>query len=338
MYFFIVNLTSRTGHAREIWIRVEKELRRRKVDYEAYVTEYEGHARELARELCTRGAAYLEEAGSFDANKCSDLEEAGSVEAADRTDGERWVCLVVVGGDGTVNEVINGMHHFDRIDFGYIATGSGNDLGRGLGLPKDPLEALDGILSAREPFLMDLGAVTAGEEEPQYFAISSGIGIDADVCRQALKSRLKKFLNHLGLGSLTYVLLTVKALFTMPTTELTISFDDGAGKRIDRMIFVAGMNHPWEGGGVPMAPRADCRDGKLSVCCVYGIPRWKAFFLLPCLVRAKHEGLKGFEIIDCAGYELAIARPMAVHGDGEYLGDRTYVRCRCLPGMLRVMK
>ncbi len=309
MYFFIVNLTSRTGKAREIWIKVEKELRRREVAYEAHITKYAGHGRELADQLCTRGAACPEGA-----------------------------CLVVVGGDGTVNEVINGMHDFERVRFGYIATGSGNDLGRGLEIPKDPLKALEGILNAAEPYRMDLGLVTDGEGRERRFAISTGIGIDAEVCRQALTSGLKKVLNHLGLGSLTYVLLTVKSLFTMPTTELTISFDNGEKKKISRMIFVAGMNHPWEGGGVPMAPRADCQDGKLSVCCVYGIPRLKAFFLLPWLVQAKHEGLKGFEIVDCEQYELAIARPMAVHGDGEYLGDQTHVTCRCMRGMLQVMK
>lgn len=309
MYFFIVNLTSRTGKAREIWIQVEKELKRRGVAYEAYITKYAGHAGELADELCTRGAE----------------DPAGA-------------CLVVVGGDGTANEVINGMHDFDRIRFGYIPTGSGNDLGRGLKLPKDPRKALDGILKAREPFRMDLGLVTDGAGRERYFAISTGIGIDAEVCRQALTSKLKKFLNHLGLGSLTYVLLTVKSLFTMPTTELDISFDGGEKKRISRMIFVAGMIHPWEGGGVPMAPRADCQDGKLSVCCVYGIPRWKAFFLLPRLVQGKHEGLKGFEIVDCRQYELKIMGPMAVHGDGEHLGEQTHVTCRCLPGKLQVMK
>lgn len=317
MYYFIVNLTSRTGKAREIWIRVEKELNRQGVAYEAYITEYAGHARELAEELCTRGTEYLK----------------GGAEVE-----ERQACLVVVGGDGTANEVINGMHDFDRIRFGYIAIGSGNDLGRGLGISKDPMEALKGILGAGEPFRMDLGFVTDGKGQNRYFAISSGIGIDADVCRQALTSRLKKLLNHLGLGSLTYVLLTVKALFTMPTTELAISFDGGPKKRISRMIFVAGMNHPWEGGGVPMAPKADCRDGRLSVCCVYGIPRWKTFFLLPLLVRAKHENLKGFEVIDCERYELEIPRPMTVHGDGEYLGEHTHIRYRCLPGMLQVMK
>ena len=314
MYYFIVNLTSRTGKARKIWIEVERELNRRKVPFEAYVTEYEGHARELAETLCTRGMAYKKEHGP-----------------------EEKFCLVVVGGDGTVNEVVNGMHHFEEIEFGYIATGSGNDLGRGLHISKDPLKALTGILEAKEVFPMDLGRVTDGNGISHYFTISSGIGIDADVCRLALHSKLKKVMNHLGLGSLTYVLLTIKALFTMPTTEITAVFDGKDKKKISKMIFVAAMNHPWEGGGVPMSPHADPQDGKLSVCCVYGIPRWKAFFLLPVLVKGKHVGIRGIEFIDCENYELHLKDPMALHCDGEYLGGQTEIHYICEKGKLRVL-
>lgn len=313
MYYFIVNLTSRTGKARKTWITVERELKKREISYEAYITKYKGHARELADAACTRGMQ-------------------------EKQEGKGVPCLVVVGGDGTVNEVVNGMHHMEEVMFGYIPTGSGNDLGRGLQISKDPLTALNGILRAKEAYPMDLGCVTDESGTAHYFNISSGIGIDADVCRMALTSRLKRVLNHLGAGGLTYVLLTVKALFTMPTTEVQAIFDQNTCREISRMIFVAGMNHPWEGGGVPMAPKAGCQDGKLSVCCVYGIPRWKAFFLLPLLVQGKHEGIKGFEIINCRSYELLLKNPMTLHGDGEYLGEHRRIRYECKKGKLQVLK
>ena len=312
MYYFIVNLTSRTGKARKIWIALERELQRKQVSYEAYVTQYKGHARELANTLCQKAVK-------------------------EKRKGQR-VCLVVVGGDGTANEAVNGMRHMDTVLFGYIPTGSGNDLGRGLGISADPIEALHGILEAKEDCPMDLGCVTDEKGTSRYFCISSGIGMDADVCRMALTSRLKHLLNQIGLGSLTYVLLTVKALFTMPTTEVQAVFDKGAPQTFSKMIFMAGMNHPWEGGGVPMAPKADAFDGKLSVCCVHGIPRWRAFFLLPVLVKGKHERLKGFDLVDCQRYELRLKTPMVLHGDGEYLGEQKIIRYECLKGRLRVLK
>ena len=124
----------------------------------------------------------------------------------------------------------------------------------------------------------------------------------------------------------------------MPTTEVIASFDGAAPRKISKMIFVAAMNHPTEGGGVPMAPRANAQDGKLSVCCVYGISRWKAFFLLPVLIMGKHEGKKGLDIVECESYELKLKQPMVLHGDGEYLGEQTSIRYTCEKGKLLVLK
>lgn len=313
MYFFIVNQASRTGKTRKLWRGLKQELQKREIRYQAYVTKYRGHAGELAKWLCDKGMEL-------------------------RRERKERVCLVVVGGDGTANEVINGMHHFAEICFGYIPAGSGNDLRRGLGIERNPLQALLAILAAEEPCPMDLGRVVDEAGNSRFFAISSGIGMDADVCRMALTSKLKKALNSVGLGSLTYLLLTVKALFSMPVTQAWIRFDNGEIKEISRMIFVVGMNHVWEGGGVPMAPQANARDGKLSVCCAHGISRLKAFLLLPLLAAGRHEGHRGFEIVDCEHYELRLAAPMVLHADGEYLGEQRQIRYVCEKGKLQVLK
>lgn len=66
----------------------------------------------------------------------------------------------MVGGDGTANEVINGMTHFEKVRFGVIPTGSGNDLARGLGITGTPTEVIGHILNCREDYVMDLGQVS----------------------------------------------------------------------------------------------------------------------------------------------------------------------------------
>lgn len=314
MYFFIVNLTSRTGKTKKIWLEIQRELKKRNVLYKTYLTKYESHAKVLASEICTECTQYTKE------NPGSET------------------CLVVVGGDGTVNEVINGMHHFEQVTFGYIATGSGNDLGRGLGISKNHLEALEHILNAEELYAMDLGHVTWSEEGSSYFAISSGIGLDADVCKMALTSKLKVWLNRFHMGSLTYMLLTMKALVTMPTTKVTAVFDQEEKRTLEKVIFIAGMNHRYEGGGIPMAPLADDRDQKLSVCCAYGIPRWRAFLLLPVLAMGKHTKVKGFEVFNCTSYELWLERSMVLHSDGEYRGTLANMKFTCIPGKLKIRK
>ena len=305
MYYFIVNAASRTGKAKKIWNQMEEYLKEKQIDYMAFQSKYAGHAKELAKEISNFSEPVLK--------------------------------LIVFGGDGTVNEVLNGIVNFDKIRLGYIPTGSGNDFGRGLSLPKDPLAALNRILSATEDYVMDIGQVTYGRRK-RYFAISSGVGIDADVCKQALTSKIKVFLNRLRLGKLTYLLLTIKSLKNMPTTEAEICLPDGTIKEIEKMIFVVGMNEPTEGGGVPMAPKADDKDGLLSVCVVHGLSRKKAFFLLPFLILGKHEGIKGFDIINCRNYSVKLKDAMVLHADGEYCGEVKEMTFSCVPGKLHILK
>lgn len=306
MYYFIVNKTSGSGRSEKVWREVEAELKIRKVHYRAYFTNHRGHAQKLANQICAKE--------------------------------QEQIYLIVVGGDGTVNEVMNGMHHFEKINFGYIPTGSGNDFARGLKIKAKPKENLIRILEEKQIVQMDLGEVWwKGCKKKQLYAISSGIGLDAFVCKQALHSRLKKVLNKMGMGSLTYICLTLKALVSMPTTTATITFDDSVTKTYEKMVFIVGMNLPYEGGGVPMAPRASAMDGKLSVCCVWGVPRLKAFFLFPFLILGKHEKLKGFEVIECEKFDLHIEQQMVLHADGEYCSDAQDMKFRCLPNKLKII-
>ena len=124
-------------------------LKERKIPYHAYTTKYYRHATELADQICSKPGK---------------------------------INLVVVGGDGTVNEVLNGMHDFDRVTFGCIPSGSANDFARGFGLAGTPREILERMLDAKEEEYLDFGQVTYGEEGlTRRFIVSSGVGVDADV-------------------------------------------------------------------------------------------------------------------------------------------------------------
>lgn len=309
MYYFIVNVASRTGKSRKIWRQLEAELKERKVPYRAFLTKYKGHAGELAEKLTEK---YQEEE----------------------------ISLVVVGGDGTANEVVNGIRDFDRVRFGYIPTGSGNDLGRGLGLPKDPLAALRLILESHDLYYMDIGKVSWGRnpEKSAYFNISSGIGMDAEVCRRVNAAGMKVFLNRLHLGRLSYFIQTILTLAELPDVQANLQFDQGEKKRIQGLICMAVMNHRCEGGGLPMAPQASDQDGSLSVCYIYGVGKLRALFLLFTLLKGKHVGFQGIEVADCESCTLWLQEPMTGHMDGEDLGDPVRLRYECLPGALKVMK
>lgn len=227
--YFIVNEGARTGKAAEVWKLVRGLLIEKGIAYKAYETKHKGHATSLAAHI----AALPQDV----------------------------IYLVVLGGDGTVNEVLNGITDFDKVRLGVIPTGSGNDFGRGIGLPKDPQTALENILSCIEqeqqtgkaPERIDLGQVSwPGADTPRIFGISAGTGLDAIVCKKALQSGLKKFLNKIHLGKLTYLLLTVQTLFTMDTAQVTYTYygKEQQEQTVDKnkVIFTAVMNLRAEGG------------------------------------------------------------------------------------------
>ncbi|MCR5677996.1 MAG: diacylglycerol kinase family lipid kinase [Agathobacter sp.] len=307
VYHFIVNTAARTGKGIFAWNELEEILMQRQIKYETHLTEYAGHAKTLARELSETGTE-------------SDP-----------------VYLVIVGGDGTVNEVLNGIVNFENVRFGYVPNGSANDLANGLGWFKfDAKEILNKLLDGEyHGFAMDLGCSTDESGNKNLFAISSGIGIDAEVCKAALHSKLKKFLNVIHLGGLTYKLLTIHKLFTMPHVTCYLKLDDQPEKMIQKGIFAVGMNQPVEGGGVPMAPKAVCTDGKLTLCCVYGYSRFRAFFVLPSLLAGKHEGKKGFWIESFSKATIRLESAMVLHADGEYCGEQKHVCIECLPGIMK---
>ncbi len=304
MYYFIVNESGGSGRARKTWIEVKTILKARDVSYKAFRTEYEGHASLLAEKI-----------------------------AALADDDIR---LIVVGGDGTINEVINGIGDYSKIKLGIIPTGSGNDFARGFNISKNVESAVDRALSSEDGKAVDLGRVILDDGTERYYGISAGVGLDAIVCKKALDSKQKVFLNRFGLGRLTYLLLTVETVFSMEKTNARIETENGISKLSD-IIFLAAMNMKAEGGGVPMTPDASYDDGYLSICSAYDISRPKAFTYLPFLACGKHYGFKNVLKNDVSYVDITLEKPVTVHADGEYLGEHSHIRMECIKRVLKIL-
>ena len=184
---------------------------------------------------------------------------------------------------------------------------------------------------------MDLGLLRLDSGKKFVFGISSGIGMDAIVCKKTITSKLKVFLNKIHLGKLVYVILTVQTLFSMKTTNAKIKFDDEASVDINKLIFFAAMNLKAEGGGVKMAPKSVYDDDKLCSCLAYGIPKWITFFYLPLLVLGLHSKLKGFVVKKFSKAEITLNDSFTVHTDGEYIEESNHVVFECIPSKLKLL-
>ena len=308
MYHFIVNLRGAGGRAKLVWDEVRSLMDSRGLEYKYHVSQRSGNASALARQVC---------------------------------ESDEDARIIVLGGDGTINEVLNGITDFSRVKLGVVPTGSGNDFIRGLGIPKNTRKALELILGCGDGRHIDLGLTTTfhddGSQQKHYFGISSGIGMDAIVCKKTFTSKLKKVLNKIHLGKFIYIILTVQTLFSMETVPVEVKFDEDEPINFDKLIFMAGMNCRAEGGGVPMAPDSKVDDGLLSVCIASGITKLKAFLDLPILIAAGQKHLKGFYLRDFKKVTISAAHPMVVHADGEYAGDVRSLSMECLPLALNIL-
>jgi diacylglycerol kinase family enzyme len=167
------------------------------------------------------------------------------------------------------------------------------------------------------------------------FSVSSGMGFDAAVCKEALKSDIKDFLNRFGLGKLTYLAIAVKQILTCPFMNGTIKVDGGPAKTYQNMLMLTTMIQKYEGGGLKLAPTANPRDGKLSICMVYGLPRIKILLLMPTLIFGAHTHFKGVKTFDCENLEIKLDTPAYLHVDGECPGQFSEVRLSCISNKLR---
>lgn len=304
-YYFIVNPGSRTGNGRELWNKLEEKIKKSGIEYEVFFTEKDKGATEIAKSICSQHPEMKR--------------------------------IVMAGGDGTANEVVNGLEGYSNIILGYIPTGSSNDLARGLGIRQDPEAALDRVLKPKEFKDIDHGFADFGDEGSRKFAVSSGIGYNADICYQADTSKLKCFLNKIHLGKMIYYILGFKNIFTNKRAKAKIVID---GKRVityDDVMFADAMNTLYEGGGMPMGPGADPTDGKVTVCVVHGISRLKHLLLMGSILKGKHIYHKGVELFTCKTFDITTERPLVVHTDGEYAGRHAHVRFSCLPEQIKMM-
>ena len=302
-YDFIINPESRSGLGEMTWKMIEPELKKQRVRYRVHMTAKRKDAGKIAEELTSDGREHT---------------------------------LVVLGGDGTLNEVVNGIRDPEKITLGYIPIGSSNDFARGLRLPKDPMDALEAVLHPGKVIRMDVGVISDGTRS-RRFLVSAGIGFDASVCHEVCVSRWKVILNRLGLGKLSYAVVALDRLAKDRPAHLALTMEDGSRREFPGTCFAAFMNLPYEGGGFKFCPEASPADGEMDVIIVHGLPVVKILCLLPLAFWGKHTGFKGVTLIRCKEIQVRTEKPLPLHTDGEPGFLRKEVRASFMRESLRVI-
>lgn len=323
-YHFIVNPTASSGKGAAVWQRMEALLKKENITYEVHVPESGEAVTALVHKLTGQKRPYTGE-DTVDAH----MEAAAALEEYAGEGNHAHMCrkdrdevhLVVVGGDGTLNKVLQGIEDFEHTVISCISTGSGNDFARNMHISGDAEQSLWQLLHAPEETIIDYGIATYrqadGSEIVRRFLISSGVGYDADICEEVGRSRLKPILNRIRLGRLVYVAIGIKQIFTRTVTRVIITMDEKKPMKLNGLFFVVGMIHQMEGGGVPFCPHADAADGMLDICLVRDMPKWKLLLAVMLVYRKKHLLFRRITEHRCQRISIRTERPQWFHIDGD---------------------
>jgi diacylglycerol kinase (ATP) len=218
--------------------------------------------------------------------------------------------LYVAGGDGTLNEVINGVASIpgalSRIIFGVLPLGTGNDFAHALGVPENLDGALD-VLAQGRVAEVDLGLL----DDRCFVNVSAG-GFVADVS-DAVDPQLKSLT-----GKLAYVIGGAGALLDHEPVDLELSIDGAAPRSVSTSLFAV-CNSRLVGGGRLIAPFAVIDDGLLDVCIVQAMTTLELVGLLAEVARAAHVEDPRVAYFRARTVTLAAAKPFKVNTDGEVL-------------------
>ena len=234
-------------------------------------------------------------------------------------------CVLVAGGDGTVNEAVNGyvgVAH-DAQALGFIPMGTGNDFAKMLGAGDDWRIACDRIAEGRRR------RVDAGRCNGRYFANGIGAGFDAQV---ALEANSMPWLR----GNAVYVAALARTLLLRHRTPLARIVHDG-GAIESRITLVAVANGSTYGGAFRLAPDANLANGMLELVIAAALTRCGILALVPHVMRGSHVGRDGVTVLRSARVVVETDEPLVVHADGEIIGDAvTRLEVEVLGGALLV--
>ncbi|MGH2373182.1 MAG: diacylglycerol/lipid kinase family protein [bacterium] len=271
----IINPAAGGGRGARVWPRVRPILREAGWQLTESLTERRGHAVELAA--------------------------ASSAQA-----------VIAVGGDGTANEVANGIlgsrgtRGAGRAAFGVVPVGTGSDFARAMGLPRDPIAAAGALVGAR-PRPVDVGEVNG-----RYFLTIAGAGFDGEVARQ-----VNAWPKLLG-GTAMYVLGILKMLMTYSPVNVEITLDGSVQQ--ERLFLIAVGNTAWNAGGMWTVPAARADDGVFDVVIAGPLTRLEMLGVLPKVYSGRH--LEHPKVRQARATHIRVTGevPLAIQADGESVG------------------
>lgn len=291
-FYLLVNLKSGTNKGKTNYQKIITELNRQHIDYETIVSKRPG---------------YLIQAAHLLSNNL-------------KNDSQK--IFLVIGGDGSLNQVLNGIKYsnYPNTPVAYLPSGTGDDFARALNLNYSISDFITKLNTNPTIEKIDCGYfIDKNSHKEGYFVNNLGIGFDAYVVAETNNSTLKKRMGHFSYGINVF-----KALFNQQPFKVTIKANNKT-HYFDNAFLVTTTNHPYFGGGVPILPKANPTSGLLDVVVVEKPSTSKFIYLFSKLLLSKkqindpHYHYYGAKNIEVTTQDLEYGQL-----DGEELGSRDF--------------
>lgn len=293
---FLVNPAADGGATGKRWPEIARRAAERGLSGDSLLSERPGHLTDLAREAAGRGARLL----------------------------------IAVGGDGTVNEVVNGIAGLKGVELAVVHRGTGGDFVRTFDIPHRLEEALD-VARDGSTRAIDLGRATvrtwAGKEGATWFANIASAGMSGAVAKRVNESG-----KALG-GKLSYAWSTVAVFARWRNAQVTVSVD--GEERTGAMYDVIVANGRYLGGGMKITPEAEPDDGLFDVLLIGDISKKDLVLTLPKIYRGTHLPHPKAELLRGARVVIDAPSALPVELDGEQPGT-TPATFEIVPNALRL--
>ncbi|MDX5476289.1 MAG: diacylglycerol kinase family lipid kinase [Bacillaceae bacterium] len=280
LYQFIVNPVAGNGKGKSVWEKTKEILHKKNINYKVSFTMKENNMKEIMESVLQEKDIHT---------------------------------LIIIGGDGTLHLAIN--HGLLSLGFpvGVIPAGSGNDFARTMNIPTNYEKALERIWKNKFTTI-DILSID------KMFCINAvGIGFDAEVAKKTNRSWLKRILNTVKLGHLSYILVALRMFFSYTPSQVTVILDNKS-KVINDVWLVAVANSPYYGGGLKICPAAKNNDGKLNICFISGKSRLELISLFYKVFKGDHQKHSNVTMLKGKNVKISCEKPLNMQGDGEVIG------------------